>query len=88
MGGQRGEERVGELGHQHVHVNEGVHLHGHGRVVALAAEAAPVAGHLLVLTMGHTEAFCESVPKQGILLLRPLRPEPRHKRRSGKTAYA
>lgn len=76
MGGEGGEERVGELGHEHVHVEERVHLHGDGRLAALStpppARPPRRRRHLLVLAKGDTERVWKDLAKQRKLLLRPL----------------
>lgn len=66
VGGQRGEERVRELRHQHVHVEERIHLHGCRCVTTVLAGDAPRRRrHLFILTMGgDTEHVRREFPKQ------------------------
>lgn len=70
---ERREERVGELGHEHVHVEDGVHLHWRGRVPAPAGAAAAAPRRLVVLVEGHTEDVGMHFAKKRELLLCPLR---------------
>lgn len=69
---KRREERVWELGHEHIHVEDGVHLHWGGRVAAPARAAAGESRCLVLLVEGHTEDVGMHFAKKWELLLCPL----------------
>lgn len=83
--GQRGEERVGELGHEHIHVEDGIHLHGRGRVAAPAVGAAGARRRLVILVQGYTKDVGMHFAKKRELLLGPLG-EGRGKKNTRKSA--
>lgn len=66
---KRREERVRELGHEHIHVKDGVHLHWCRRVPAPAGAAAGAPRCLVILVEGYTKDVGMHFAKKRELLL-------------------
>lgn len=66
------EERVRELRHEHIHVEDGIHLHWYRRIPAPAGGVAGAHCCLIILAEGHTKDVGMYFAKKRELLLCPL----------------